>query len=55
MRYLKIHTLFQLLVDWTEQWYAKLGNTICIQPGQLNSFTYVTIDLFSMKFDRIVE
>ena len=37
------------------QWYAKLGNTLCIQPGQLNGFTYVTIDLSTMKFDRVVE
>ena len=37
------------------QWHAKFGNTICIQPGQLNGFTYVTIDLSTMKFDRVVE
>ncbi|MBA3019107.1 MAG: phosphoesterase [Desulfobacteraceae bacterium] len=37
------------------RWYAKLGRTICIQPGQLNEFTYVTIDLSAMKFDRIKE
>lgn len=37
------------------RWYAKLDNTICIQPGQLDGFTYVTIDLSTMKFDRIVE
>jgi len=37
------------------RWYAELGRTICIQPGQLNEFTYVTIDLSTMKFDRIKE
>lgn len=37
------------------QWHGKLGNTICIQPGQMAPFTYVTIDLQSMKFDRHVE
>jgi len=37
------------------RWYAKLGRTVCIQPGQLNEFTYVTIDLSTMKFDRIKE
>jgi Icc-related predicted phosphoesterase len=36
-------------------WHAKLGNTVCIQPGQMTSFTYVTIDLHSMKFDRHTE
>jgi len=34
------------------RWWAKLGNTVCIQPGQLTPFTYVTIDLHTMKFDR---
>lgn len=37
------------------RWHAKLGRTTCIQPGQLNEFTYVTIDLSTMKFDRIKE
>lgn len=37
------------------RWYAKLGDTICIQPGQLDEFIYVTIDLSNMKFDRIKE
>ena len=26
-----------------------------IQPGQLDEFTYVTIDLSTMKFDRVKE
>lgn len=34
------------------KWYAKLNNTVCIQPGQLSPFTYVTIDLQTMEFDR---
>jgi len=33
-------------------WFAKLGNTLCIQPGQLDAFTYVTIDLRTMEFER---
>lgn len=37
------------------RWYAQLGNTICIQPGQLEPFTYVTIDLDTMTFDRHIE
>jgi len=41
--------------DVTGKWCRKLGNTICIQPGQLNGFTYVSIDLSSMKFNRVVE
>lgn len=37
------------------RWHARLGRTTCIQPGQLDEFTYVTIDLFTMKLDRITE
>ncbi len=39
----------------SKKWWAKLGNTICIQPGQLDSFTYVTIDLRTMSFQRHTE
>lgn len=39
----------------TDRWHAKLGKTLCIQPGQLNDLTYVTVDLAAMKFDRIKE
>ncbi|RJQ13933.1 MAG: phosphoesterase [Nitrospiraceae bacterium] len=39
----------------TGKWYAKNGKTICIQPGQLDDFTYVTIDLDAMEFDRFRE
>jgi len=39
----------------TGRWYAKPGMTICIQPGQLDEFTYVMIDLSTMKFDRVKE
>ena len=37
------------------RWYARLGRTVCIQPGQLTPLTYVTIDLEPMNFDRHVE
>ncbi len=37
------------------RWHAQLGHTTCIQPGQLKPFTYVTIDLETMKFDRHTE
>jgi len=35
-------------------WKSLLGKTVCIQPGQLASFTYVTINLEKTKFRRIV-
>lgn len=38
--------------DLTGIWNATIGETICIQPRQLNGFTYVTIDLDGMKFER---
>jgi Icc-related predicted phosphoesterase len=37
------------------KWSAKLGQTVCIQPGQLGPFTYVTIDLHTMIFERYTE
>jgi Icc-related predicted phosphoesterase len=33
-------------------WLAKLGKTICVQPGQLDDLSYVTIDLGSMHLER---
>jgi Icc-related predicted phosphoesterase len=39
----------------TGKWSAKLGKTTCIQPGQLDDFTYVTIDFDSMHFERYNE
>ncbi len=36
------------------KWQAKLGDTLCIQPGQFEPFTYVIIDLQTMKCDRFL-
>ena len=36
------------------KWYAYLCDTLCVQPGQLSPFTYVTIDLETMRFERSV-
>jgi Icc-related predicted phosphoesterase len=36
-------------------WYAKLNNTLCIQPGQLMPLTYVIIDLKTMDSKRYQE
>ena len=52
---LSLHGHIHESPEVTGRWYAKLGRTICIQPGQLNEFTYVTINLSTMKFDRIKE
>ncbi len=34
------------------KWFGKLGNTLCIQPGQMESFSYVIIDLESLEAKR---
>jgi Icc-related predicted phosphoesterase len=38
--------------EFSGKWYAKLGNSVCIQPGQLSPLIYVTIDLETMEFER---
>jgi Icc-related predicted phosphoesterase len=52
---LSLHGHIHESPEVTGKWNAKLGRTICIQPGQLDEFAYVTIDLSNMKFDRIKE
>ncbi len=37
------------------RWAAELGDTVCIQPGQLSPFTYVVIDLRTRQFDRYLD
>ena len=37
------------------RWQAWLGKTLCIQPGQLQPFTYVLGDLETMRFERVEE
>ncbi|MCI0399637.1 MAG: metallophosphoesterase [Chloroflexi bacterium] len=36
------------------RWWGRVGETVCIQPGQLEPFTYVIIDLETMQFERHV-
>ena len=35
----------------SEKWWGKIGDTLCIQPGQLDALSYVSIDLDSMEFE----
>ena len=51
---LSLHGHIHESPEYSGKWHAKIGNTVCIQPGQLTSFTYVTIDLKTMQFDRHV-
>jgi Icc-related predicted phosphoesterase len=39
----------------TGKWFAELDKTLCIQPGQLDDFTYVAIDLDNMQFEKYDE
>ncbi len=52
---LSLHGHIHESPEFSGKWYAQLGNTICIQPGQLSPFTYVTIDLQTMQYERRVE
>ncbi|MFH1146231.1 MAG: metallophosphoesterase [Pseudomonadota bacterium] len=52
---LSLHGHIHESPEVTGRWYARVGSTMCIQPGQLDEFTYVTLDLSTMKFDRIKE
>jgi uncharacterized protein len=38
--------------EMSGNWYAELGNTISIQPGQLSGLTYVIIDTDDMRMER---
>lgn len=52
---LSLHGHIHESPETSGRWQANLGRSLCIQPGQLSDFTYVAIDLSTMKFDRIKE
>ena len=52
---LSLHSHIHESPEVSVRWHAKIGKTICIQPDQLEPFTYVTIDLRTMKFERHAE
>ncbi len=51
---LSLHGHIHESPEYRGKWHARLGNTICIQPGQLSPFAFVTVDLQTMQFDRHV-
>lgn len=52
---LSLHGHIHESPDLTGKWIANIGRTICIQPGQVrDKLTYVTIDLETMRIDRMV-
>jgi len=52
---LSLHGHIHESPDISGLWKATVGNTICIQPGQRSSFTYVTIDVETMNIERYSE
>jgi len=52
---LSLHGHIHESPETSGRWYANIGNTLCIQPGQLPPFSYVTIDLETMEYDRHTE
>ncbi len=40
--------------DVSGVWKTHIGDTMCIQPGQMAEFTYVTIDMATMDIHRYV-
>ncbi len=52
---LSLHGHIHESPDVTGIWQAKIGNTICIQPGQPEAFTYVVIDLDNGNIERMSE
>ncbi len=51
---LSLHGHIHESPEFSGKWYAQLGSTKCIQPGQMDPFTYVTIDLQTMQCERHV-
>lgn len=49
---LSLHGHIHESPDVSGVWKAQLKKTICIQPGQMTKFTYVTIDLKEMEILR---
>lgn len=52
---LSLHGHIHESPETSGRWYAKLGDTLCIQPGQLTPCTYLTINLQTMEFERHIE
>jgi len=50
--HLALHGHIHESPDVTGCWYANLGETLCIQPGQKRGFTFVVIDLNTLDTAR---
>jgi len=53
--YMSLHGHIHESPEVSGIWHAKIGETICIQPGQCENFTYVIIDLEDKSIIRMSE
>ncbi|MCK4666006.1 metallophosphoesterase [Candidatus Dependentiae bacterium] len=53
--FMSLHGHIHESPEVSEKWHAKIGKTICIQPGQREDFTYVIIDLDNKSIVRMSE
>jgi Icc-related predicted phosphoesterase len=49
---LSLHGHIHESPEMSGKWFGQIGETLCIQPGQLEPFTYVVLDLELMSFER---
>lgn len=49
---LSLHGHIHESPKYSGKWFNKIGNTVCIQPGQSKALTYVIIDLENVTFQR---
>jgi Icc-related predicted phosphoesterase len=52
---LSLHGHIHESPEMSATWKAVLGSTMCVQPGQMDDFTYVVIDLQSMWIERYTD
>lgn len=51
---LSLHGHIHESPEVTGEWQARIGRTLCVQPGQTDRLCYVLIDLGSMEAERVV-
>jgi Icc-related predicted phosphoesterase len=52
---LSLHGHIHESPETSGNWFGYIGQTLCVQPGQLEPFTYVVVDLETMRLDRQTE
>ncbi len=52
---LSLHGHIHESPETSGKWFAHIGQTVCIQPGQQDPLTYVIVDLETMQYERRTE